>query len=136
VQNIDLAPTIADAAGARLGPFPSGQRRPDGVSLLPAIMSRGARQPSRPALFEEHRHEQWRNLRWFALRTTDRHPLGRWHYVEWTASGERELYDLDADPWRLHNVAHAHPELVRALRQELRQLRVRFGAAGATAATA
>ena len=34
VQNIDLAPTLCDIAGCRLGPYPTGQARPDGRSFL------------------------------------------------------------------------------------------------------
>jgi arylsulfatase A-like enzyme len=127
VQNVDLAPTLADAAGARLGPFPTGQRGPDGISVLRTLTTRGAWIPARTSLFEEHRHPRWRNLDWYSLRTTDQHPRGLWQYVEW-ASGERELYDLAVDPWRLHNLARARPELRRAFHAELDALRDRYGA--------
>ena len=34
IQNIDLAPTLCDIAGCRLGPYPTGQAKPDGRSFL------------------------------------------------------------------------------------------------------
>jgi hypothetical protein len=42
--------------------------------------------------------------RWHAIRTGSDNALGPWHYVDW-ATGERELYDLSADPWELDNLA-------------------------------
>ncbi len=59
---------------------------------------------------------------WWGVRTTD----GRWRYVEWD-TGERELYDLTADPWELTNVAgdpdYAETEAALAIRLE--ELRAR-----------
>lgn len=53
----------------------------------------------------------------------------RYSYVEY-ATGERELYDLDADPDELNNVAKtAAPALVAALHQRLEDLRRCAGAA-------
>lgn len=88
---VDLAPTLAAAAGTTLGPFPTGQASPDGVSLLNTMLT--GVPPERDALLEEHDG-------WAAVRTTD----GLWQYVEYD-TGEKELYDLTVDPWRLQNVA-------------------------------
>jgi arylsulfatase A-like enzyme len=90
---VDLAPTIARAAGGHLGPYPTGQAAPDGQNLLGLLDGGGG--PAREALLEEHHV----GLDWLGLRTTD----GRWHYVEW-ADGFVELYDLTVDPYELENV--------------------------------
>jgi arylsulfatase A-like enzyme len=99
VSMIDLAPTLAKIGGAEMPwadgiawspllrdePFDIG--RENHLESLPDGQPRpGMGLPAVPG--------------WWGLRTTD----GRWHYVEW-ATGERELYNLVADPWELHNVA-------------------------------
>jgi N-acetylglucosamine-6-sulfatase len=79
VANIDLAPTIAEAAGVD---FSTG----DGVSLLSSDRSDGV-------LLEAF----GRSRAYKALRTR------QYLYVENT-SGERELYDYDRDPYELDNL--------------------------------
>ena len=91
VGNIDLAPTILDAADARAG------LSIDGRSLLPL-----ARDPdkgeSRDLLIETDD--------FFAVRT------GRRVYSR-NAAGEEELYDLEADPFQLES-GHADPGMEQA----------------------
>jgi len=43
----------------------------------------------------------------------------RWAYVPIGAHDERELYDLDADPYAQADVACEHPDLVRSLHARL-----------------
>jgi N-acetylglucosamine-6-sulfatase len=60
----------------------------------------------------------------------------RYTYVEYTATGERELYDLTTDPFELHNIAAtADPILVARLAKELDALRTCTGAACRSAGT-
>jgi N-acetylglucosamine-6-sulfatase len=118
IQNIDLAPTLAEAAGTALGPYPSGQSEPDGLSLLPLLASLGQETLSREALFEDHVDPGASPRVWRTLRTTDQHPLGLWRYTEWR-SGERELYDLEKDPWELRNAVRTRRDIARALAREL-----------------
>ena len=72
------------------------------------------------SLFEDQQDGR-RELTWRGLRTTDQHPRGRWRYTEW-ATGERELYDLEADPWELENLARSKPKLRRMFGEEVARL--------------
>jgi N-acetylglucosamine-6-sulfatase len=96
VGNIDIAPTILALAGATAG------RAVDGLPLLPL-----ARDPhlenDRALLIEGFSHGRRAQLGYTGVRT------GRWVYIEYE-TGERELYDLEADPHELANRAAA-PEL-------------------------
>jgi N-acetylglucosamine-6-sulfatase len=113
--NIDLAPTFAQIAGAT----PTVPQ--DGRSLLPLLTGaatgwrlsfqseRGAQDFAWISSREGELHPQLElgdvaaagspGLGWNAIRTS------RWKYVEW-ANGDRELYDLNADPFELTNRFH------------------------------
>ena len=93
--NVDLAPTILDAANARAG------RTIDGASLLPIARDAG-RFLGRDVLLETPAYN--------AIRTP------RFKYVEYT-SAERELYDLARDPNELQSL-HADQRYA-AIRTEL-----------------
>jgi N-acetylglucosamine-6-sulfatase len=107
--NIDLAPTIADAARIRPG------RAPDGRSLLPIARDR-LLFGGRDILLETPTYS--------AIRTP------RWIYVE-HANGEKELYDLVRDP---HELTSQH--LTAALQATRLDLAARLtqlrGCSGAT----
>jgi len=100
VANIDLAPTIMDAAGVE------PRYRPDGRSLLDGSWAR------RRLLLEGP------NRLWSSEVTARR------QYVRW-ADGSREYYDLSRDPFQQHNALassadvvggrHARPRRRRAL---------------------
>ncbi len=108
VQNIDIAPTFAELADAR------SDIRVDGRSLLPLL--RGGESPWRAEILLEH----WGgpSVAWSAVRTE------RWKYIE-SESGERELYDLTADPYELTNAVSdaRHAATVADLRRRLEALR-------------
>jgi N-acetylglucosamine-6-sulfatase len=112
--NIDLAPTILDAATAQAGVVV------DGRSLLPIA---AADQPFPRGIVIETGPKQ--QGAWYAgLRSP------RWKYVE-HSTGERELYDLQNDPFELTSV-HADPAYARtrrALAAQLATLRTCTGAA-------
>lgn len=119
-QNVDLAPTLAAVGGTSMGPYPNGQTVPDGLDLSAVIAGTGT--IDRQSLLEERAATLdtiW-TTGWFALRTTDWHPLGLWHYVEWD-DGQLELYDLIGDPHELQNLAddEAHGLVRDALALEL-----------------
>ena len=91
--NADLAPTITQVAGAK------PRLEMDGESLLPAA--------------EHPRKERGREL---LIEAADFHGIRtqRYVYIEYK-TGERELYDLDEDPYELQNVAdNAGYERIRA----------------------
>jgi N-acetylglucosamine-6-sulfatase len=106
VANIDLAPTIAAAAGV---PLPGA----DGRSLLPLLEGRpdGWRQ----ALLIEHMRGTNPIPTYCAVRTS------RYLYAVYD-TGERELYDLAADPYQLRNLSKAPPGLRTRLQGVLDRL--------------
>ncbi|MDQ3876004.1 MAG: sulfatase, partial [Actinomycetota bacterium] len=109
VMNVDVAPTIVDAANA------SASRRMDGQSLLP-LMRDGLANYGRDVLLE---------TRTYSAIHTDRYV-----YIEHT-TGERELYDLATDPNQLQS-RHADAGLA-SMRTELARRLARLRACAATA---
>ena len=96
-SNLDIAPTIADLAGASL------PGRVDGTSLVPALTGTGPI-PTKGVLLEHL--SMWLAPSYCGLRTR------RWKYVVYR-NGTQELYDLRSDPYELRNLAGMRP-LVRA----------------------
>jgi N-acetylglucosamine-6-sulfatase len=113
--NADLAPTILDAAGATAG------ITEDGVSLLP-YAENPSRKHGRELLIEQESRDgedgEPVGVKYTAVRTS------KYKYVE-NASGEIELYDLDADPFELQNLAGnpAYADAQSALASRLAKLR-------------
>ena len=109
--NIDLAPTFAEIAGV------SPTIAVDGRSMVPLLTGGAAgwrqsfeaeRGPADTTVSESSNPgggqlepgdaaERFAGSGWNAIRT------GRWKYVEW-GNGDRELYDLTADPYELANL--------------------------------
>ncbi|HEX4941642.1 MAG TPA: sulfatase-like hydrolase/transferase, partial [Actinomycetota bacterium] len=106
VANIDLAPTIAAAAGV---PFPGA----DGTSLLPLL--EGQQDGWRHALLIEHMRGANPIPTYCAVRTS------RYLYAVYD-TGERELYDLAEDPYELRNLSTAAPRLRGRLQEVLDRL--------------
>lgn len=90
VSHTDLPPTLLDLAGAFWADL-------DGRSLVP-VFSAGGGQPAgwRDEIFVEDLGRGWNMLR-----------TPKWAYVEWD-DAEKELYDMDADPYQLQSL-HADP---------------------------
>ncbi|MEW5987482.1 MAG: sulfatase-like hydrolase/transferase, partial [Chloroflexota bacterium] len=101
--NLDLGPTILELA--QVTPIGS-----DGDSLLPLLNDPSL--PWRDSLLLERFSDGGESApdlpSWTGIRTAD-----NWKYIEY-AAGERELYDLTADPYEL-NSQHANPAYATVL---------------------
>jgi len=123
VQNVDIAPTVAELAGLPWGA--------DGRSLVPILdgSSAGMRDA---ALLESCRGTTGRNEPCYGFYRGSAPEVPafwglvteRFKYVRYI-TGEEELYDLSTDPAELHNLAGvaAFVEEVKKLRRELAGLR-------------
>ncbi len=106
VANIDLAPTIADVAGVEL---PGAE----GESLIPLLT--GTADGWRHALLIEHMRGANPIPTYCAVRTE------RYLFASYD-TGERELYDLNADPYELRNLSRTELGLEGRLDTTLRNL--------------
>ena len=116
VANVDLAPTILDAANARAG------RTLDGRSLLELVKRAGTRW-GRDILIEVGPDPPGQLQSYSAIRTP------RYLYSEY-ANGDRELYDLERDPFELESrhTTSSYSTIQAELARRLAQLRTCVGA--------
>jgi N-acetylglucosamine-6-sulfatase len=104
-SNVDLAETTLDVAGAGAG------RKEDGLSLVPLAVDK-LYNPGRGLLEETFFNQPEPGdpsevvNRYRAVRTD------RYLYAEYGSTGERELYDLQTDPYELQSL-HADPAYAR-----------------------
>jgi arylsulfatase A-like enzyme len=114
VLNNDLVPTFAELAGIELG-----EEETDGRSLLPLLRGEEPRwwpRRGRSAILLEG--FVGKGARHYGAVRTKTHK-----YVEYS-NGEKELYDLEADPHELENVYEtADPSLIEDLKERLEALR-------------
>jgi N-acetylglucosamine-6-sulfatase len=110
VSNVDIAPTLADLADA------TPQLAQDGRSLLPILEDKDDKWRKAALL-------AWRARRggipaWWSILTT------RWQYTT-LETGERELYDMDKDPFQMRNLAgtRGYARVQRSLARRLLRLR-------------
>jgi len=124
--NIDLAPTIVDLARA------TARRTMDGISLVPVLeapattWSRDFVVESGPdPTSEDEGESDHAEMSFTGVRTE------RYLYVEYTGTGERELYDLATDPYELQNLDAdpAYDAIEAQLAARLDELRDCTGAA-------
>jgi len=107
VQHIDIAPTILDALGIEIPEAMEGQ------SLVPYLTGKRD-EPIYPFLVTE---ECTRMMKW-GLRT-DKYKFILSRKQDYQRRPLRELYDLEADPEELNNIAEDNPEIVKELEEIL-----------------
>lgn len=104
VQNVDILPTLLEAAGI------TAPARMQGVSFLPIM--RGDAKKSRDMVFAYNEFSNGdRTLRQAALRHGD------WKYVH-SGTGHEQLYDLRSDPREVVNMAARSEQLPRLLQMK------------------
>ncbi|MBK5258754.1 MAG: sulfatase [Thermoanaerobaculia bacterium] len=112
ILNVDVAPSILDAAGVP-------QSTMHGRSFLPLLT--GGEIAWRDAFYYEfHEYPDYDHCvrKHRGIRTT------RWKLIEyWERPVEYELYDLERDPDETSNLAASQPRLVRELKQRMESLR-------------
>jgi hypothetical protein len=108
IQNIDLAPTLCDIAGCDLGPYPTGQSKPDGRSFL-RLLTGQRTTLDREAVLTSYQDSERLMPSYWSVTSTGSSPLARqgcakrgkggcrWVYTEYE-TGERELYDISNGP--------------------------------------
>ncbi|MBW3540224.1 MAG: sulfatase [Planctomycetes bacterium] len=115
VLTLDFAPTLLDLAGLTVG------ENLHGKSLLPLFQDE-TRELRRSFLIEYYSDRVFpriENMGYQAVRS------GRWKYIRYTdLAGMDELYDLQTDPYELHNViaAPAAESALRDMQSELKRL--------------
>ena len=107
INMLDLAPTILELAGASV---PEGL---DGISLLPYLEGKQSPEARKYALSTYNGQQ-------FGLYTQRMLRNHRWKYI-WNPTDTDELYDMEQDPYELHNLAHAPAcqELLKQMRLDL-----------------
>ena len=100
-EHIDVLPTLAAAAGARL----PGDRPMDGINLLPFAMEQAGAPPSRTLFWRSGSYEAARDGQWKLQ--VSRNPPRIW------------LFDLKADPTERVDLSVRRPDIVRRMNADL-----------------
>ena len=124
VSLVDLAPTVLDACGISV---PDNMQ---GRSVMPWVR-REATAPSGKDIFIQISESQVgraiRTDRWkYSVEAPDKHPIHDSCSPEYT---ETFLYDLEHDPYELHNLIHskAHEEVCQVLAEKLKKAMMEAG---------
>lgn len=113
----DLFVTILKLAGGR----PAKGRPSDGVDLLPYLFDEADGRPHQEMFWDNGRQVTLRSGSWKLVISLTA-PTG----VPGLSRPIEELFDLDADVGESHDLAAAHPELLRSLKTRLRAWRAQM----------
>ena len=103
----DLMATFADLAGAKI------PQHCDGISVVPALLGQPDKQARREYLYWEYQHGKQQAVR-----------MGPWKGIRFGGTKEPiELYDLRKDIGEKNNVAQAHPNVVKRMREIMTEAR-------------
>ncbi len=103
----DLMATFADLAGVQ------APAHTDGISVVPTLLGRPKEQTPREYLYWEYQHGKQQAVR-----------MGPWKGVRFGGTKEPiELYDMRKDIGEKNNVAAAHPDVVRRMREIMEEAR-------------
>jgi len=111
--HIDLTPTLLDACGVK---GPEGVSF-DGRSLLPLLEGKADAWPDRTLFAQWHRGDVPELYRAFAARS-QRYKLVRPETAKGPVDRTLELYDMEADPLEMKNIAAEHPDVVSRMKAE------------------
>jgi len=102
---LDIAPTVCEMAGAEVPP------EQDGISLAPALYH-GSEDPERYVISES------RTIDFEPLRLGRMVRKGQWKYIAYDGLEEYDLlFNIDADPYELHNCLVEQPDVAADLRK-------------------
>ena len=117
--SIDYAPTILDLAGVPIPPTMQGH------SLVPLFQG-PVKQWRQSFLMEYYSYEN--PMPWLIDTDYKAFRKGKYKYIRWYKYLDRdELYDLEADPYELHNLVHetGMQSVVKEMKQELAEAAAR-----------
>ncbi|MEM1186156.1 MAG: sulfatase [Planctomycetota bacterium] len=116
-QNIDIAPTLLDAAGVGV---PSDMH---GVSMLPVLNGEEPEGWRQSVYYRYYEYPGWHSVQRHEGVRTKRHKLMHFYQL-----GVYELYDLDLDPDEMNNVIDdvAYAPVATQLRAELAALKAKY----------
>ena len=114
--HIDVTPTLLEICAVRR---PAGVKF-DGTSLLPLLKGEAVNWPDRTLFFQWHRGDVPELYRAFAARSQ------QYKLVQPNGSGvgqapsvpDFKLYDMTGDPFEMHDIAAAKPEVVARMKRE------------------
>jgi arylsulfatase A-like enzyme len=112
----DFYPTLLQLAGLPLKP----EQHRDGVSLVPLL--KGEPMQRGPLFWHYPHYADQGGAPYGAVRDGD------WKLIIWYEDDSKELYNLREDIGEQHNLAEAHPEIVKKLTEELIAWRKEVGA--------
>ena len=118
VTSTDFFPTLLDLAGLPLRP----EAHVDGRSFASVLRSPGTHLPERAIYWHYPHYSNQRGKPHGAVRE------GRWKLIEWYEDDRVELFDLEADPGELHNLAATETARASDLRAKLHAWREQVGA--------